>query len=319
MFAFETLFWRASFRRPEEEGLASNIICPRCGAANTPGTSFCVSCGTSLTGTAGGVGPATPWTPGSAPPYPSAYPGPAPGMPWDPNRQKQIGRTRTGVLLLLIGSLLSWIPIIQIIGGLLLLVGAILVILGRKAFGPAHGRNVVISIVIFILGFVISFAAGFFLAFALIPAFTGGAPSQAAVVAALQNGLIVVFIAAAIGGIASVLFTFALQNKIGKSLLVAGYAASIVVQAIVLFVVSGLIPATVAAMFPGGIYDQNAGLAAVAGFQSQSALWGLLSVIPAALFAGADYLAWTRIKKGEIPAVPTPPGMPPVAAPIQPR
>jgi hypothetical protein len=239
--------------------------------------------------------------------------------PWDVDRQKRIDRTRTGVLLLLIGSLLSWVPIAQIIGGLLLLIGAVLVILGRKAFGPTHARYVVVSILVFILGFVITIVGGFILGFTLAAAYLGGAPTPAALQSAFQNSLIIAFVGTAVAGIASVLFTLALQNQMGRVLLVAGYAASIAVQAVVFVVVSALIPATVAAMFPGGTYNPAAAIVAAAAFQSQAAVWGYLSAIPALIFAGADYIAWTRIKKGEIPGPSTPPGMAPAPAPIQPR
>jgi len=249
------------------------------------------------------------------------FPGAVPGMaaPWDMDRQKRIDRTRTGILLLLIGSLIGWIPIIQILGSLLLVIGAILVILGRKAFGPTHSRFVIISIVVAILGFVTAFFAGLVIGFSFAASSFGGTPTQAGLQAALTNSLIVAFVGTVIAGIASVLFTFALQNQMGKILLVVGYVASIGVQAVIILVLLPLIPSTVAAMFPNGTFDQNAAIAAAGGFSSKAALYGYLSAIPALIFAAADYIAWTRIKKGEIPAPPTAPGMGPMATPIQPR
>lgn len=72
--------------------------------------------------------------------------------PWEYERKKQIDRTKTGILLLLIGTLIGWLLIIGVIGSLLILIGAILVILGRRAFGPSHSRNVILSIVLFFVG-----------------------------------------------------------------------------------------------------------------------------------------------------------------------
>jgi len=265
---------------------------------------------------------APPGTPGASPAYPPMFPGAVPGMPspWDAERQKQIDRTRTGILLLLIGTLIGWAPIIQIIGSLLLLIGAVLVILGRKAFGPLHSRYVVLSIVIAIVGFVVTFFAGLVIGFSFVSAsLPGGAPTQAALQAALTNSLIVALIGTVIAGIASVLFTFALQDKMGRMLLLAGYGASIAVQVVLFVILTPLIPSTVAAMFPGGTFDQNAAIVAAASFQAKAAVWAYLSVIPALLFALADYFVWTRIKKGEIPAPSTPPGMATTPAPIQPR
>src|SRR2546426_7874767 len=110
---------------------------------------FCTNCGSPLSA---GTAP-----PSSAPPMypaPGPYGGAMPGLPsaWDAERRKQIDRTKTGLLLLLIGGLISWIPIIGVFGALLLLIGAILVILRRKAFGSTHARNVVIAIVLYFVG-----------------------------------------------------------------------------------------------------------------------------------------------------------------------
>ena len=183
------------------------------------------------------------------------------------------------MLLLLIGSLLSWIPFVGLLGGLMTLIGAILVILGRKAFGATHARNVVWSIVLFFLAIIIV-AVG---AIAVMgSAFAGGsnvAPASLLIVAAV-GGIV--------GGLASVLFTFALQQQTGKMLLLAGYVAGIVISIAVAVVMNPTL--------------------------------SLLSAIPSLLYAGAYYLAWTRIKNGEIPTPSMPPGMGPTpATPIQPR
>src|SRR5207247_149267 len=100
-----------------------------------------------------GPGPSTaaPMYPGAMPRLPSA---------WDAERRRQIDRTKTGVLLILVGTLIGWLPYIGVIGFIMIFVGAILVILGRKAFGAAHSRNVIISIVLVILGIIITVVAG---------------------------------------------------------------------------------------------------------------------------------------------------------------
>src|SRR5438876_1070166 len=84
---------------------------------------FCVNCGSALSAGAGGASAA------AAPMYPPAMP----GLPsaWDADRRKQIDRTKTGLLLLLIGGLISWIPIVRLLGRLLLPIGAILAIIGQ--------------------------------------------------------------------------------------------------------------------------------------------------------------------------------------------
>src|SRR5947209_16915521 len=117
---------------------------------------FCTKCWSPL---CAGTAP-----PASAPPMypaPGPYGGAMPGLPsaWDAERRKQIDRTKTGLLLLLIGGLISWIPLVGILGALLLLIGAILVIIGRKAFGSTHARNVVIAIVLYLVGILVGIIA----------------------------------------------------------------------------------------------------------------------------------------------------------------
>jgi hypothetical protein len=68
------------------------------------------------------------------------------------DRTQGISRTKTGLLLLIIGLLIGPIPFVGIIGGILVLVGAILVIIGRRPFGPAHSRNTIRSVIIYVVG-----------------------------------------------------------------------------------------------------------------------------------------------------------------------
>jgi MFS family permease len=269
---------------------------------------FCVNCGSALTAGAGGTAAAPPMYPGAMPGLPSAM---------DSERRKQIDRTKTGVLLLLIGTLIAWLPLIGIIGAILLLVGAILVILGRKAFGAAHARKVMISIVLFFVGLIIGVVAGIILASALLTGLFGGTPSQAGVQSALNNYLIVAFVGTVVSGLASVFFTYELQNKTGRYLLFAGYAATVVIQIAIIVIVGQTIAAMLATMFPGGTYNPTAGVAALANFTSQVQSVALLSGIPALIYAAADYLVWQRINKGEIPPATTAPPMGP--APMPPR
>src|SRR5207247_2669532 len=71
---------------------------------------------------------------------------------WENQRAGRIDNTKTGLLLLMIGLLIAWIPFIGAVGGIIALVGALLVILGREAFGQEHARNVILSIILFFVG-----------------------------------------------------------------------------------------------------------------------------------------------------------------------
>ena len=244
------------------------------------------------------------------PAYP-AYPGYGYGAsPWEADRQKQVGRTKTGLLLLLIGGLISWIPFgIGLLGSLLLLIGAIFVILGRKAFSAGHSRNVVLAIVLFFVGVIGAIALGVIFVAAIIAASGTTDPNTLAnaFVNALNNLLIGVIVLSAISGIASVLFTYALQQQIGKILLWAGYVANVAIGIAVYAIISPLFASAIAQATSGGTYDPGP----LENVRSQATALGILSVIPSLLFAAATYLAWSRVNRGEIPAPSVPPGMPP--------
>ena len=233
-----------------------------------------------------------------------------PGLPsaWDAERRKQIDRTKTGLLLLLIGGLISWIPIIGLLGALLLLIGAILVILGRKAFGSTHARNVVIAIVLFFVGIVVGIIAGVLFAAAVFAAVASQNPATAgpALASAFNTLLVGAIVAAAISGIASVLFTYALQKQTGRILLWAGYAANLAISIAIFAIIAPLISNAVNQSVSGGTYNP----APLAALQGQLTALGYLSAVPALLFAAATYLAWSRVSHGEIPGPTVLPGMP---------
>jgi len=234
------------------------------------------------------------------------------------------------LLLALIGSLIYWIPFfLNIVGFVLFIVAAILAILGRKAFGSAHSRNVILSVVVFIVGVIIAVGgavvAGFTAVFSI-----GPSPTQAQFAAAvrdgLTNGLIVASIGTMVYLVSAVLFTYALQKKPGRIVLWIGYAVALGVELVILLVILPSIPGiadhTASVVFSGGQYDPTKiGRA----FDVPTSPLSLLSVVPALLFAAANYLAWSRINKGEIPPSLTPPGIPagmgapsPPAPPINP-
>ena len=252
-------------------------------------------------------------SPGAYPAYPGYSPyayGPSPA---EAERRKQVKYTRTGLLLLLIGTLLSWIPIILYIGYILLLIGAILVILGRKAFGAIHSRYVVIALVLFFVGILGGIALGIVFALALFSAAGSQDPATIAnaFVSAFKNVLIGAIVLGAISGVASVVFTYALQQQLGKGLLWAGYGAQVAITIATYAILAPLFSNAAAQAAAGGTHDP----APLVALQNQANTLGLLRVIPALLFAAATYLAWSRVNRGEIPPPSVPPGMTPMAPP----
>ena len=311
--------------------MATPNVCPRCGFTNQPGWTFCTNCGSPLSPSGGAwAAPPSPGVPAPgqppAAPYP-AYPGYPPPIygppPWEAERQKQIQRTKTGVLLLLVGSLINWIPFIGGLGGLLVLIGAILVIVGRKAFGAEHRRNVVISILLYVVGLIAivsAVAIVFFTALTGIPQGASRPVVAAALQSAITTSLYVVVAGGIIIGVARVLFTYALQDRLGKILLWAAYGATIGILIALVILALPFVPAVaddLARQVTTGVTNFDATrLSAL--LDGQTTGTAILNVVPSLLYAAAAYLAWDRINKGVIPAQAAPPGMPGTMPPMSP-
>src|SRR3989442_13510 len=144
-------------------------------------------------------------------------------------REKGIRRTRTGLQILAVGTLFAWIPDIGGYGILILLVGAVLIVLSRTAFGPRHSRNAVLSVILSLSGFL----AG------ILVAFTVGLIESAGLSSSSWADLFRIAFATshastitvtAVAGFAAILITFALQDRRGQILLMIAYVANLVAQ-----------------------------------------------------------------------------------------
>src|SRR6266566_5674201 len=140
----------------------SGIACPKCGTNNPATARYCSMCGNLLAP----VPPAQTVTPSLMPSVPvttapSAYYGYVASY-YETARATAIDRIKNGLMLLVIGLVISWIPTVGAVGVFLELSGAILVILGRHTFGPDHARNVLLSIIIFVIAVAVVVAAAIF-------------------------------------------------------------------------------------------------------------------------------------------------------------
>ncbi len=183
----------------------SSPYCASCGTLLTRDVPICPKCGTPRAVAsepeplpAGLEELADANLPGTSPEF-------APARDYD--TQRMIDRTKTGVAFLAVGAALGWLPAIGLLGGLLALVGAILVILGRDAFGEKHARNVGIAIALFIIGFL----GGLILAGGILSSVAQAVdlpPAQAepAVVSAFSTFLLGAVVLSILTGPASVFF-----------------------------------------------------------------------------------------------------------------
>jgi len=240
---------------------------------------YCLTCGTPLVAGAPAITPPV-FSVTQPPPYPY---GSAAGY-WEYHRAHKIDNTKTGLLLLIIGLAISWIPLIGAIGGLVALLGALLVILGREAFGREHARNAILALIVFFVGIgvtIVGFVVLFFAEFS----YRAG-PSTLVQPSFAWLGVIGI-IGGGVTGISEVLLTYALQPSSGRILLWTAYAASIAISiANFLFILP---------------FFSGTGVVFPAIF-----LTSFLGIIPALLYAGAYYLARQRIVQREIPSPITP-------------
>ena len=222
----------------------------------------------------------------------------------DYERGTMIDRTKTGLLLLIIGTILGPIPFIGIIGAILILIGVILVILGRHVFGETHSRNAIWSVGIYIVGLVVIFVftIGFIASIISAASLTNNPSVLAdAIVSSFYNFLIGLIIGSAISGIANVLFTYTLQKPTGRLLLWLGYTLGLVTGIVTFAVIGPQVSAVAQQAVSGGTFNR----VPINALQAQAQGLGLLRFIPALIYAIAYYMAWSRVNAGEIPEAPT--------------
>ncbi len=272
-------------------------ICDKCGAVNTVGARFCSNCANPLVpttqplrelGASMGGAPAI-----RSPAYDYA-------AVFQDQQTREVGRTKTGLLLIMFGIILGPLPYVNFLGGILAIVGAVLVILGRRAFGETHSQNTIWSIVIYCVGIVIVIAASVAFTSSVVSAsVNAGGVNGATLAQTLASSFDGLLVGAAVGGavigLANVLFTYAIQNHTGRVLLWCGYAASIAVSIIEFIIIGPLISNAASQSFTGTTYDP----APFSTLQIQLQAVALLGFIPAGLYATAFYLAWSRIDQGE--------------------
>ncbi len=216
-------------------------------------------------------------------------------------RSVEVDRTKDGLLFLIAGALLGLIPVIGIIGGLISLIGAILIILGRAPFGSRHSTAVGLSVALFIVGIAIAgiFTLGLASDVASIARYsTSVGTATDAITSAFNDFLYGVLISGAVTGLSNVLISYMLQKSKGKIILWSSYAASVIILSFVLYYIGSQLPSAIQAAFASGTYNS----APIQGLQSQETLLALLGVIPTLGYVYAYQLVRLRIERGEIPS-----------------
>ncbi len=283
------------------------LVCGGCSGANPAGSKFCNRCGSPLAEDAVRIPPPPEALP-VAPAVPAGEAAP-PGRPdpWDLDplgsegdlyrheREKRArDRTDRGLLALVIGFALGWIPFIQYIGALFTLVGLIYVFLGRNGYDQAHHRNVLAggALLLLTMALLVVVTAGEVANLLTISQSNVGSPASA--VAGLESGLQDYFLALAIltvlGVLANVVLIYRLADRFSRGLLWGGFLLSSLFTIIMLVYLSSIVAQAFSAVATGGTVD----VSQLSGLQGVLLISKLAQAVPALLFAWA-YLR-TRVQ-----------------------
>ena len=214
---------------------------------------------------------------------------PAPAVPSAVASDRE--RTVTGLLLLVIGFALIWIPYVAFVADLIVLIGIIFLILGRHAYGPVHHRNVVVGGVLFLVTIVAAVGLAIWFAAALIGQLVTNINSVNVATGALQNDFAVLFIGTAVLGVVGsfvrVIMPYALADRTTTLLLWTGFALSVAVSILVLAILYPQIANAISQSTSGTQFNPGP----LNSLQTTSTLLGLLNIVPSLLFAWAYYRA----------------------------
>jgi hypothetical protein len=244
--------------------------------------------------------------------YPGAYYPDYAGI----ERGRQVTRTKIGVLVLGIAMIVGVVPIFGLVclSIVLFLIGIILMAIGRRPFGNRHAKFVMAAVAFIVLYVVLIVVLTVWFFIAVYGAAQTG--SLQGLPTTFWAYIVGVTAAGFLEAVAWVLFAHELENRLGKVLLYGALAALIVIQVAVLLALAPQINALLAALQNGTLTDPND--PRILELESFSTTLSLVGAIPTILFAGAYFLAYLRIGRGEVPAQPAPRpafGWPPVPPP----
>lgn len=270
-------------------------VCPNCGTIASKGARFCPNCGAGLP-----IGPGSALTGQSSTVTwpPGADRGP-PGFPYGqtglaPEIARARDRTASGLLLLVIGFALAWIPYVGGVGGLIAIIGAILFVLGRRGYGERHQRNASIGGALYFFGLVAGIVAAIVFVVVIVGQATTQGASLTSVGTELTNDIITLFVTVAVAGVIAtvgqIIMVYALADRTTQILLWAGFVSGVVISAAVGLI---LVP-----QVAGAVQQATAGSTVNPGPLNQleytSNLLSLVRAVPSLLFAWAYYRCRTR-------------------------
>jgi MFS family permease len=234
------------------------------------------------------------------------------------------GNTQKGLYFLIIGSIIimiysvinsissfftleittlmiiSFFGIVSFIGLILILIGAILFLMGRKEFGEKHQNNVKKAVIIFCINIIAVIALTVVIAFmtySVLITTTSSSPITSPAENITGPFTIVIIIIAVVttvlGGLIYYFGLIELENETGKKILFAGIISSITISLVTSLVIAGMLGELFGSISSDG-YPSSLSLN-----QNVGGI-GILGIIPNLLFLYAMYIPYNRIKNGEL-------------------
>ena len=223
-------------------------------------------------------------------------------------------QTRLGLGFLLLGVLVSAMPVITPIGGLLAFVAAIFLVLGRDSFGEKHSNSVGAATAVLVLGECFVFVSSiWYLLFVLsIPDAAGycSLTSWGLCDSALTGGLVphlslllaIEAVGAILTSLAFTLFSYFLQRPKWRIVLLLAFVTSLATSVLVFSFLgsdlnSPLVPGwtSILQTYRSGFNPDVART-----FVDQAFMVSLLNLLPAAIYAAAYYAVYSRLGRGQL-------------------
>lgn len=269
--------------------------CPHCGAPVQPDQGFCADCGTALLAR-GGLAPGPGLTGDSYRPVQEADIlglGPRPETP----------STQTGLLLMIIGFALGWIPYVSIVAAIIALVGLVFLWIGRGEFGAAHRRDVHLGIALVVLAFLVELVGALAFVGAVVSA--ASAPDQtvsgvgASFRADLAGLFVTTVVVAALGTVGYASLPYSLADRTSQGLLWTAPVVAVALSSVAVAILWPELSSAIAAATSGSSINTGPILA----LDTKATLLGALQIVPNMMFLTAYYRVRNRLVAGRRPTV----------------
>jgi hypothetical protein len=211
----------------------------------------------------------------------------------EPKKSESVNRTRTGLGLILLGIVMEAIPNLALYGALPLIAGAMLVFLGRRAFGTQHQRYVSRSFILVTGGVVAEFVGSLVVGGLIALLLSNGADLVTTLSSSFLALNMMLIVIDTIIGLGLVFFTYDLQNATGRTILWAAYSLGVLMNAIFAFVIFSQVQAVSADV----VSQVGTAGAAINLLIYMFAPWRLLQLIPAIFYAIAYFRSRSGVEK----------------------